>query len=208
MPGRAPAARRPRRSRTPSRPRRGPASSARTASKPIVVARTRSGSPPAPATTERSTASSDGRPVTPARRPSRSAGVRIPGCASTAASGRWTSAITPTRSRPCWRARPRSWMSRMARSARPRLEQRQRVGRGARLADLQRDALRVVEAARDRGVEAGVDAVGREVEQQRRLGVRPVLAGGRRRSRRRRPPAAPSRTAPARRGEADAGSPS
>ena len=96
-----------------------PASSALTASKPIVVSRTRSGSPPAPSTTERRTAASDGSPVTPARLPSRSFGVRMAGWASTAASGRWTSAITPTRSRPFSRAIPRSWMSRIAMSARP-----------------------------------------------------------------------------------------
>ena len=59
------------------------------------------------------------------------------------------------------------------------LEQLERVGRGARLADLQLDALGLVVAALGRHVEPGVDRVRREVEQQRRLGARPVLAGRR-----------------------------
>src|SRR4029453_14795153 len=46
------------------------ASSALTASNPIVVDFTLSGSPPSPCTIERSTATSDGRPLTPARLPS------------------------------------------------------------------------------------------------------------------------------------------
>ena len=58
------------------------------------------------------------------------------------------------------------------------LEQLQRVGRRARLADRQLDALGGVEAALDRDVEAGVHRVGREVEQQRGLLVRAVLAAG------------------------------
>jgi hypothetical protein len=37
----------------------------------------------------------------------------------TAASGRWTTAITPTTSRPFSRAMARSWMSRIANWARP-----------------------------------------------------------------------------------------
>jgi hypothetical protein len=95
------------------------ASSALTASKPIVVVFTLSGSPPSPATTERSTATSDGSPLTPARLPSRSRGRLIAGWASTDASGRCTTAITPTMSRFCSRARARSWMSRIAMSTRP-----------------------------------------------------------------------------------------
>jgi hypothetical protein len=59
-----------------------------------------------------------------------------------------------------------------------RLQQLQRVGRGARLADLQLDALGLVVAALGRHVDAGVDGVGREVEQQRRLRAGPVLPAG------------------------------
>src|SRR5436309_194244 len=66
------------------------ARSAGTASKPIVTFRTRRGSPRAPRTIDPSTASSLGSPVTPTRLPSRSRGGRMPGCASTAASGRRT----------------------------------------------------------------------------------------------------------------------
>ena len=46
-------------------------------------------------------------------------------------------------------------------------------------ADLELDALGLVVAALGREVEAGVHRVRLEVEQQRRLGARPVLAGGR-----------------------------
>ena len=87
------------------RRRRLRASSAVTASKPIVTLRTLAGSPPSPRTIELRTASSEGRPVTPARLPSRSRGRVICGWARTAASGRCTSAITPTMSRPFSRAR-------------------------------------------------------------------------------------------------------
>ena len=93
------AARRPRRSRTRSRPRpRGQQRGHRVEADRDLP--DPSGSPPSPRTTERSTATSLGSPVTPTRPPSRSAGRRIPGWASTAASGRCTSAMTPTRSRP------------------------------------------------------------------------------------------------------------
>ena len=108
----------------------------------------------------------------------------MPGCASTAASGDCTSAITPTRSRPFSRASPRSWMSRIAMSAAPALQQLQRVGRGARLADLELDALGGVEAAVGGDVDPGVDRVGREVEQQR--GRARWVARSRRRRRNRR----------------------
>jgi hypothetical protein len=95
------------------------ASSAATAWKPIVTLCTLAGSPPSPRTIELRTASSDGRPVTPTFRPSRSRGRATPGWAMTAASGTWTSAITPTMSRPFSRASARSWMSRIANWVRP-----------------------------------------------------------------------------------------
>ncbi len=91
-----------------------------TAEKPIVTLSTRSKSPPSSSTTARSTASSDGSPVTPTRRPSRSRGRRTSSArAITAASGRWTSAPTPTTSLPASRASPRSWMSTTDMSTRP-----------------------------------------------------------------------------------------
>ena len=58
------------------------------------------------------------------------------------------------------------------------LQQLQRVGRGAGPADRQPHALRVVVAALDGQVDPGVHGVGREVEQQRRVLVRPVAAAG------------------------------
>jgi hypothetical protein len=58
----------------------------------------------------------------------------------------------------------------------PRLEQGERVRGGARLADGQGHALGLVVAAARRRVDAGVHRVRREVEQQRRVGVRPVAA--------------------------------
>ena len=64
------------------------------------------------------------------------------------------------------------------------LQQLQRVGRRARLADLELDALGGVEAALRGDVDPRVDGVRREVEQQRRRLVRAVLAAWFRRSRR------------------------
>ena len=58
------------------------------------------------------------------------------------------------------------------------LQQLQRVGRGARLADRELDAFGLVESAGRRDVDPGVHRVGREVEQQRRRLVRAVLLGG------------------------------
>ena len=58
------------------------------------------------------------------------------------------------------------------------LQQLQRVGRRARAADLQPHALGVVVAAGVGQVDAGVHRVGREVEQQRGVLVRPVAARG------------------------------
>ena len=55
-------------------------------------------------------------------------------------------------------------------------EQLERVGRGAGLADRERHALRPVELAVGRHVDAGVHGVRREVEQERRLRPGAVLA--------------------------------
>jgi hypothetical protein len=110
-----------------------------TAWKPIVTCFTRAGSPPAPRTTERSTATSDGSPLTPARWP-----FEVTRCAD---------------ARLCEHRRQRRLHERhhadqvaalLARQpevvdvedrhvGRPALEQLQRVGRGARLADLELD---------------------------------------------------------------------
>ena len=98
-----------------------PAASEETALKPIVTRSTPAGSPPSALTSESTTASSEGRPVTPTVWPSRSRGRRTGPSprAITEASGRCTIGITPTTSRPCSRAIPRSWMSRIAKSVRP-----------------------------------------------------------------------------------------
>ena len=61
-------------------------------------------------------------------------------------------------------------------------EQLDRVGRVRRRADVQLDAERGVVAARDRHVDAGVDGVGLEVQQQRRRAVRGVALAVPRRS--------------------------
>ena len=106
------------------------------------------------------------------------------GWASTAASGAWTNAITPTRSRALLAREPEivDVEDRHVRAA--ALQQLQRVGRGARLADRELDALRLVEAALARDVDPGVHRVGREVEQQRRRLGRGDRARRPRRSRR------------------------
>ena len=156
-----------------------PASSALTAWKPIVVVRTLPGSPPSPATTERSTASSDGRPLTPAR-----SALEVRGRADRRL--REHRRERPLHERhhaddvaPLLAREPEVVDVEDRHVGASGLEQLERVGRRARLADLELDALRLVVAALGRHVEPGVDRVRREVEQQRRLGARPVLAGGR-----------------------------
>ena len=151
---------------------RGATSSACTALKPIVTCRTRSGSPPSPATIERRTASSRaGR----SRRPAALEVARAAdsGWASTAASGRWTSAMTPTTSRPRSRASARSWMSRIAElSARPAEQQpARRRSTAPAPATRRRTPSALVVAARQREVDPGVDRVGREVQHQRRVAL-------------------------------------
>ena len=148
-----------------------------TASKPIVTVVHLAGSPPSPATTERSTASSDGSPLTPARWPSRSRGRRIDGCASTAASGRWTNAITPTMSGALLAREPEVVDVEDRHVGAPGGSSLSASVDCAGLADRQPDALGLVVAALLRHVDAGVDRVGGEVEQQRRVEARPVLPG-------------------------------
>ena len=154
------------------------ASSALTAWKPIVVVRTLSGSPPSPATTERSTASSDGSPLTPARLPSSSFGDRICGWASTAASGPLHERHHADDVAALLAREPEVVDVEDRQVGAAGLQQLQRVGRRAGRLDLQLHALGLVVAALGREVEARVDRVRLEVEQQRGLDAGPVAAGG------------------------------
>ena len=76
--------------------------------------------------------------MTPARLPSRSRGRADLRLGETAASGRCTIAMTPTRSRPFSRASARSWMSRIANCARPPSSSLARRSRTTAPATLQR----------------------------------------------------------------------
>ncbi len=154
--------------------------------KPIVTSSTLAGSPPSALTSESTTASSEGRPVTPTVCPSRSRGLRTEPSARaiTAASGRCTIGITPTRSRPRSRAIPRSWMSRIAKSARPAAS-----SFGASVDSpgwwiVEVDSGVAVEALGLGRVDPRVDGVGGEIEHQARAFRRarfraaPAAAGG------------------------------
>ena len=163
-----------------------PAASEATALKPIVTRWTRAGSPPSALTSESTTASSEGRPVTPTVWPSRSRGRlhRASPRAITEASGRWTIGITPTMSRPCSRAMPRSWMSRIAKSVRPAASSFGASVDSPGCVDRQVDAGVAVEALALRRVDARVGGVRGEIEHQRRADRRarfsaaPAAAGG------------------------------
>ena len=118
---RARAARRPRRSRTRSRRPPFLRAGSRLQPKPIVTRSTWSKSPPSSSTTARRTASSDGSPATPtsmALELARASDAAGRAARSPRQAGRWTSAPTATTSSPRSSARPRSWMSSTAMSAR------------------------------------------------------------------------------------------
>ena len=138
--------------------------------KPIVTRSTRAGSPPSALTSESTTASSEGRPVTPTVWPSRSRGRRTGPSprAITAASGRCTIGITPTRSRPVLAGDPEVVDVEDREVGPAGREQLRRVGRFARLADRQVDAGVAVEALLAGRVDARVDRVGGEIEHERR----------------------------------------
>ena len=128
--------------------------------------------------------------MTPIVAPARSAGVRTtpPSAAITAASGRWTIAPTPTRSSACL-AGDREVVDVDDRKVGPAgLEQPWRVGRGARLADLELDSPVGEQPTPLRDVDPGVNRVRDEVEDQgqgtdraaRRQRARPVQRRSRR----------------------------
>jgi hypothetical protein len=96
-----------------------PVSRSATALKPIVIVLTLAGLAPLPRTTESSTATSDGSPLTPTVWPCSCAGSWNFGAAITAANGRSTIGRIPAIDCPRSRAIARSWMSRIAKSARP-----------------------------------------------------------------------------------------
>ncbi len=103
----------------PSRRATLPASRSLTALKPIVIVLSCLGCPPAPATIESSTAVSEGSPLMPTVLPMSCRGLVTAGWLITAASGRSTMGRMPTMFSPRSRAMARSWMSRMAKLARP-----------------------------------------------------------------------------------------
>ena len=157
----------------------------------------RDGSTPPDRRTVSSTASSEGTPVTPMVLPARSAGVRISfgSLAITDASGRCTIAAIGTRSSPRSRAMPKSLMSITAKSARPVSSSLalSAVLDGSCMWRSMPSSLK--SAVRLRGVDAGVDGVRLEVEDQgralrrARFSAAPSAARRGRRSGRR-PPAA------------------
>ena len=96
------------------------------------------------------------------------AGARSPCRAITAASGRCTSAPTPTTSAPRSRASPRSWMSTIERSARPLASSFSESVEAPGTRTRRSRPWRGVEVLAQRRVDAGVGGVGLEVEGQRR----------------------------------------
>ena len=108
--------------------------------------------------------------MTPTVRPSRSRGrlTALGSPAITDASGRWTIGITPTRSKPRSRAIARSWMSRIANWALPASSSFGASVDADGCWTLRSMPARSVEALLQGGVDARVDGVGLEVEDEGR----------------------------------------